>query len=98
LKGREGPKADKVLPMHLGGDTFFTVHLVVRGNDFTLMIQDKMADFWTDDRLRTGGIGFFCGKGESACLRRVEVTHQNDTLGRFCAFLAPERAESNNGS
>jgi hypothetical protein len=98
LNGREGARSDKLLPMSLATDTFFTVRLEVRGNDFTLMIQDKMADFWSDDRLKTGGIGFFSGKGESACLRRVEVTYQNDPLGRFCAFIAPEVGDSNNGS
>lgn len=98
LNGREGPRSDKSLPMRLAGDAFYTVHLDVRGNDFTLMIQEKMADFWSDDRLKTGGIGFFCGKGEVACLRRVEVSYQNDTLGRFCAFIAPEPEDSNNGS
>lgn len=98
LNGREGPRSDRRLPMTLEADTFFTVHLDVRGSDFTLMIQDKMADFWSDDRLKTGGIGFFGGKGESACLRRVDVSYQNDSLGRFCAFIALEHEDDKNGS
>lgn len=98
INGKEGPRIDKVLPFPLGSDTFFTVRMEVRGSDFTLMIQDKMADFWSDDRLKTGGIGFFCGKGESARLRRVNVSYQNDTLGRFCAYIASEGVDSNNGS
>jgi len=98
LEGREGPRSDKLLPMNLASDAFFTVHLDVRGSDFTLMVQEKMADFWSDDRLKTGGIGFFCAKGESSCLRRVEVSYQNDTLGRLCAFIASEGVDSNDGS
>lgn len=98
INGREASKSDKPLPFALAPDTFFTVRLSVRGNDFTLMVQDRMADFWTDDRLKTGGIGFLCGKGESARLRRVEVTHQNDTLGRFCAYIASADLDSSNGS
>lgn len=98
LNNKEGPRTDKLLPVALAQDTFFTVRLDVRGNDFTLMIEEKMADFWSDGRLKSGGIGFFCGKGESSCLRHVSVSHQNDTLGRFCAFIASEDLDRTNGS
>ncbi len=98
INGREGPKKETPVPVSLGSDVFFDVHMSIRGNDFTLMVQDKVADFWSDGRLRTGGIGFFCGKGESARVRRVDVAHQNDTLGRFCAYIASEGADSTNGS
>ena len=64
----------------------------------SLMIPDKVADFWTDDRLKTGGIGFFCGKGEQARLRYVDVSYQNDTLGRFCAFIASDSVVNDDGS
>jgi len=97
LNGHEASRSEKPLPFTLSLDTFFTVHLSLRGNDFTLMVQDKMADFWSDDRLKTGGIGFLCGKGESALVRRVEVSHQNDTLGRFCAYIASAGVDSTMG-
>lgn len=96
LNGKETGRSDKILPTPLSTDTFFTVDLEVRGGDFTLMVQGKLADFWTDDRLKTGGIGFFCGKGESACLRRVEVSYQNDALGRVCGFIASGDMDSSN--
>ena len=98
VNGRETGRSDKPLPIQLAADSFFEVHIEVRGNDFTLMVQDKMADFWSDSRLKTGGVGFFCGKGESARVRRVEVTHQNDALGRFCAYIASDSEDNNNGS
>jgi len=98
VNGRETARSDKPLPMQLAPDSFFEVHMEVRGNDFTLMVQDKMADFWSDSRLKTGGVGFFCGRGESARVRRVEVTHQNDALGRFCAYIASDGDDNNNGS
>jgi hypothetical protein len=96
--GRETARAEKPLPLRLAPDAFFNVHVQVRGSDFTLMVQDRMADFWSDDRLKTGGVGFFCGKGESARVRRVEVSHQNDPLGRFCAYIVSDGIENNNGS
>ncbi|MGA2596535.1 MAG: hypothetical protein ABSH09_06025 [Bryobacteraceae bacterium] len=98
INGREGPKKETPVPATFGRETFFDVHMSVRGNDFTLMVQNKVADCWSDGRLRTGGIGFFCGKGESARVHRVDVTHQNDTLGRFCAYIASEGSDSTNGS
>jgi hypothetical protein len=94
LNGHETSRSEKPLPFSLSLDTFFTVHLSLRGDDFTLMVQDKMADFWSDSRLKTGGIGFLCGKGESAHVRSVEVSHQNDTLGRFCAYIASAGVDS----
>lgn len=97
LNGHETSRSERPLPFSLSLDTFFTVHLSLRRDDFTLMVQDKMADFWSDSRLKTGGIGFLCGKGESAHVRRVEVSHQNDTLGRFCAYIASTGVDSTMG-
>lgn len=98
VNGREASRTEKPLAIALSNGAFFNVHLEARGSEFTLMVQDKIADFWSDGRLKAGGIGFFCGRGEVARVRRVEVSHQNDTLGRFCAYLASEPAESDNGS
>jgi hypothetical protein len=64
--------------------------LDVHGNQFTLMNQGQIVDDWTDDRYPRGGVGFFCGKGERARLRWVEVSHQNDPVGRLAALLAPQ--------
>lgn len=98
IGGKETSRSDKVLPVSLTPEKFFTVQMDVLGNDFTLMVQDKVADFWTDDRLKTGGVGFFSGKGEQARVRHLEVSYQNDALGRFCAFIASDAGDSNDGS
>jgi hypothetical protein len=98
IGGKEMSRSDKLLPVSLTPGKFFTAQMDVLGADFTLMVLDKVADFWTDDRLKAGGIGFFCGKGEQARVRHVEVSYQNDALGRFCAFIAPDNGESTDGS
>jgi len=98
LGGRETSRIDKRLPVSPPPEKFFNVTLEVTGKDFTLMVLDKVADFWSDDRLKTGGIGFFCGKGEQARVRHVEVTYQNDALGRFCAFIGSDNTDNNDGS
>jgi hypothetical protein len=94
IGGKETSKSDKLLPVVITPEKFFSVQMDVIGDDFTLMVLDKVADFWTDDRLKTGGIGFFCGRGEQARVRHVEVSYQNDALGRFCAFIASDNGDA----
>ncbi len=89
IKGKETALVEKPLPFTTRPDTLYRVLVDVRGSDFTIIIQGQVVDFWSDSRLRQGGIGFFCQRGERARLRWVEVSHQYDALGRLCAYLAP---------
>jgi hypothetical protein len=98
INGKEGPHVDKPLPMTVRNDMLYRVQVNVRGSDFTIMAQGQIVDFWSDSRLRQGGIGFFCSRGERARLRWVEVSHQYDALGRLCAYLAPYGIEGRNGN
>jgi hypothetical protein len=86
------------LPMTGRTDMFLRVRVDVRGQNFTTLVQDHVVDFWSDDRLGRGGVGFFSEKGERARLRWVEVSHQYDALGRLCALLAPYSIQPGNGS
>ncbi|HEY6391329.1 MAG TPA: hypothetical protein VIX89_08630 [Bryobacteraceae bacterium] len=98
INGKEGPHVEKPLPLTVRKDMLYRVMLNVQGSDFTIMAQGQVVDFWSDDRLKRGGVGFFCGRGEKARLRWVEVSHQYDTLGRLCAYLAPYGIEGRNGN
>ncbi len=98
IKGKEGPQVEKPLPFTTRADTLYRMLVDVRGGDFTIMVQGQIVDFWSDSRLRQGGIGFFCSRGEKARLRWVEVSHQYDALGRLCAYLAPYGIDVKNGS
>ena len=98
IDGKEGPHVDKLLPITARPDMLYRILLDVRGSDFTILTQGQIVDFWSDTRLPRGGVGFFCGRGERARLRWVEVSHQYDTLGRLCAYLAPYGIEGRNGS
>lgn len=97
IKGKEGRHVEKPLPFTTRPDTLYRVLVDVRGSDFTIMVQGQVVDFWSDDHLRQGGVGFFCGRGERARLRWVEVSHQYDALGRLCAYLAPYGIDGKNG-
>src|SRR5207302_6142467 len=89
VQGREGPRVSRPVPVTVRNDMSYHVRLDVSGHDFTLMLQDRIADHWSDSRLTQGGVGFFCEKGERVRLRWVEVSHQYDALGRMCAYLSP---------
>jgi hypothetical protein len=98
INGKEGPHVDKPLPMTVRTDMLYRIQVDTRGPDFTIMAQGQVVDFWSDSRLRHGGVGFFSNRGERARLRWVEVSHQYDALGRLCAYLAPYGIEGRNGN
>jgi len=89
IKGKEGPHVEKPLPSSIRADMLNRFRVEVHGSDFTILAQGEVVDFFSDQRLPSGGVGFFCSRGEKARLRWVEVSHQYDALGRFCALLAP---------
>jgi hypothetical protein len=89
INGKEGPHVEKLLPSGIRADMMNRFRVEVHGGDFTIMSQGEVLDFFSDSRLKSGGIGFFCARGEKARLRWVEVSHQYDTLGKLCAYLTP---------
>lgn len=97
INGKEGRHIDKPLPLTARADMLYRIQVNVQGSDFTVMAQGQIVDFWSDGRIERGGVGFFCNRGERARLRWVEVSHQYDTLGRLCAYLAPYGMEGRSG-
>jgi hypothetical protein len=89
IEGREGPKKEVPLPLSVYKDTLFRIRMDVQGPHFSVQVQGTVVDYWKDSRLKSGGVGFFASRGEESRVRWVQVTHQDDMLGKFCAFLAP---------
>jgi hypothetical protein len=56
---------------------------------FTTSIDDQAVDFWNDDRLRTGGVGFFADKGDTPHLYWMKLTYHDNFWGKLCAAVAP---------
>lgn len=98
INGKEQPRTRTRLPLQVQDDTLYRVGVDVKDSHYTLTVQGHVVDYWRDDRLPSGGVGFFSGKGEQARLRWVEVSHQYDFLGRLCAFLAPYSVPEREGS
>lgn len=97
IEGKEGPQTRIPLVLTVTNDTLYRVKTSVRGNSFTVAIQGQVVATWSDERLPRGGIGFFSSKGEQSLLRWVTVTHQYDTIGKLCAYLAPFSIPSRKG-
>lgn len=98
IDGKITSRHSLVLRIGAREDTLYRVRMDVHGNDYTVYVQGQLADFWSDRRLQSGGVGFFCERGEDARIGWLQVSYQYDALGRLCAFLAPYDMQSTNRS
>jgi hypothetical protein len=98
IDGKEGPHVRTPLRLRGHDSLVYKVVLDVKGNDFTTLIDGQVVDFWSDDRLKAGGVGFFGHSEDRGSLYWVRVSHQDDLLGKLCAYLAPKHLENRNGS
>jgi hypothetical protein len=88
IDGKETNRQQTILPITVAADTVYRVSLDVNDQSFTLMVQGKVVDFWSEERLKTGGAGFYGAKGERASVQNVRMFHQNDAIGKLFAALA----------
>jgi hypothetical protein len=51
-----------------------------------------VVDSCSDDRLKTGGVGFFTEGSEKARLYWMKITKNSDFLGKLCAILVPKES------
>ncbi len=60
----------------------------VEGDGFRTWIEDIAVDFWRDQILHSGGVGFFGSPADRPQIFGMQVRHNDDMLGRFCSLLA----------
>ncbi len=75
INGQEGTHTQVMMPNDFKMDTVYRVRLDVRGNKFTTYVQDKLVDYWTDDRVKTGGTGFYTERGEQARIGSSQISY-----------------------
>ncbi len=75
-------------PSPFQAGTLYRARLQVRGDAFSLYLQEQLVDFWSDNRVHPGGVGLFCGPGEHARVAWIRVSQNTDSLGRMCSLLA----------
>jgi hypothetical protein len=61
------------IPAH--NDTIFNVRTDVRGPKYNTYVQGQPVDVWTDDQLRSGGVGFLNERTERARIKTVSIAY-----------------------
>ena len=94
IGGRQGAHVQTPLRMMIHANTPYRVSVDVKGNRYRAFIEDQEADFWTDDKLKTGGVGFFSEAGEHARVYWVKLESHGDVLGRICGLLSGKSGQN----
>jgi hypothetical protein len=83
------------LPFDLEDNRVYHVLARVQGDQVTTIIDGRGIDSSSDPRLKTGGVGFFSGPGESSLIHSLSVSGNDDQQGRilfwligFCRFVS----------
>ncbi len=92
IGGAQGSRVQTPVRMMVHANTPYRVTVDVKGNRYRAYIEGQEADFWTDDRLKSGGVGFFSEAGERARVYWVKVESQGDLLGRICGLLSAKNS------
>ncbi len=69
INGEEQAHAQLPLPMKVRRDTLYKIRFDAIGNHFTTYVQDEKVDDWTNDGVKTGGVGLYSERGEVATLK-----------------------------
>ena len=89
IGGKAGPKTQMPLPLDdPRRDTIYKLLVDVQGDNFSVTVNGQLVGAWSDDRLKSGGVGFFADRGEQARLRSVHVIDNQDFLGWLCSQVS----------
>jgi hypothetical protein len=75
IEGKEGTHTQVMLPGDFRLDTIYSVRCDIKGNKFTTHVQGKLADYWTDDQIKTGGAGFYSEPGERGQIQTSQIAY-----------------------
>ena len=75
IDGKETTRTQVMLPFEIKANTVYQVRLDVSGDKFSTYIQDKLVDYWTDNRIKLGGAGFYTDPGERSQIKSSQVSY-----------------------
>jgi hypothetical protein len=75
LKGRQVQVGRVPIDVPVKSDTVFSIRVDVRGPKFNTYVQGQAVDFWTDDQLRSGGVGFLNERSERGKVKSVALSY-----------------------
>jgi hypothetical protein len=74
VEGRESSDTQKPIGIDARPGAAYRVKLAVEGPRFTLYIEGEPVDFWTDNRLKTGAVGFMNERDERGATSSVQFS------------------------
>jgi len=77
LNGRQTQVGRVPIDLTVKADTVFNIRTDARGPQFSTSIQGKLVDVWTDDQLKTGGVGFLNEREERGKVKSVSIRYLN---------------------
>jgi hypothetical protein len=77
INGRQTQVGRVPIDLTVPTDTVFNVRTDVRGPQFSTYIQGQLVDVWTDDQLKTGGVGFLNEREERGKVKSVSIRYLN---------------------
>ena len=92
IDGKKESRGEMPLQVMMHNNRPYRVVVDVKGNQFLTSIEGQLVDSWSDDRLKSGGVGFFTESSEKARLYWMKVTKNSDFLGKLCSMLVPKES------
>ena len=74
VEGRQSSDAQKPVGIDARPGAAYRVKLAVEGPRFTLYIEGEPVDFWTDNRLKSGAVGFMNERDERGATSSVQFS------------------------
>jgi len=74
VEGRESSSSEKSVGIDARPGAAYRVKLDVSGPRFTLYIEGEPVDFWTDNRLKSGSVGFMNERDERGATSSVQFS------------------------
>ena len=92
VDGKREPHGELPLQVMMHNNRPYRVSVDVKGNRFLTSIEGQVVDSWSDDRLKSGGVGLFSEGSEKARVYWLKVTKNSDFLGKLCSILVPKES------
>lgn len=75
VQGRETEIGRVPVDMAARNDTVFNVRMDVRGSKFSTFVQGQPVDVWTDEQIKSGGVGFLNERAERARIKSAAISY-----------------------
>jgi hypothetical protein len=75
VQGHETEVARVPIDMAARNDTLFNVRVDVRGSKFSTFVQGQAVDVWTDEQIKSGGVGFLNERAERARIKSAGISY-----------------------